>query len=257
MKRGFCLIAILIVVFSAANLAVADSLADRFKSAFGEEPSTGAASSPKVPLPLLRPDGEATVKAPDKPISPIKTLGGGVGQQKTFEFRGHIPGESIDKNFPYWSLGYRGLKLPYCSQKELPKLYYCDDETVNVKLDYGLEQKQIGGVPIDLLYYSFFKGRLFGVDMAFKVINFSKILDMLDGRYGKADEIKSGSVQNRLGATFDNVEAEWHFREGVLKLTMRYTDINTSWLQFVDGKIAAAVDQDIKAAGKKRGKDAF
>src|SRR5437868_5816173 len=88
---------------------------------------------------------------------------------KSFEFRGHRGGEDINKHFPYWSLGYRGSGLPHC--REVQEFYVCDDITIEVK-EHRWTVRKVGDVAVKSLYYTFYNGRLFRIDMSFYIGNF-------------------------------------------------------------------------------------
>lgn len=173
-----------------------------------------------------------------------------------FEFRGHRVGEDVNLHFSYWSEGFRSLDLPYCSELKVPGHVQCDDPTVDVKDQY-ISYKAVGGVTIQGLYYSFYQGHLYGVDMWFMKNRFLDIRAMLEGKYGKPDREKAGTVQNAMGASFDNVEADWAFKEGTLSLKMIAGDINTSWMSFAVDDVASRIAAKEQEMGKSKGKTAF
>jgi hypothetical protein len=107
------------------------------------------------------------------------------------------------------------------------------------------------------LTYSFFDGRLYSVGMGFGIKFYPEIRDMLAGKYGKPTREKAQNVQNRAGANFENVVSEWDFREGTLKLNMRFGKIDTSWLLFDNPSIERQIQARKAAIGEQRGKRAF
>jgi hypothetical protein len=163
-----------------------------------------------------------------------------------FEFRGHRIGEDIETNFPYWAQGFRGLDSPYCSKKENGTVE-CDDPTVLRQGKYGSE-KFVGDVPINGLTYEFFTGKLYSVTMFFYTAYYSKLHEMLVGKYGEPSSERVEPIQNMAGASFENIISEWKFREGVLKLQMRFGQINTGMLNFFN----PGVSHEIYARDSKR-----
>lgn len=183
---------------------------------------------------------------------------GGYAQSSSpnFEFRGHKIGEPIEQNFPYWSQGYRGLDLPYCSKKEAHGVYECEDNTITVKKQYGTD-KLVGDVPVLLLNYKFLDGKLVGLDMGFDFRSYSNIAGMLRGKYGKPSKEVNEKIQNRAGATFDSIISEWKFKEGTLRLHMRFARIDTSWLTFESPKAEAEIMRRKQGVDSEKGKKAF
>jgi hypothetical protein len=167
-----------------------------------------------------------------------------------FAFRGHQIGESIDANFPYWAQGYRGLdrksshSLPYCDKADNGTVT-CTDMTVD----------NVGGAEIIAFNYKFFNGKLFSATMSFYTAYYSEVRGLLGGKYGNPTAERSEPVQNLAGATFDNIVTEWKFREGVLKLQMRFGEINTGILIFenptVDHEVYTRDIQRLQEQGKK------
>lgn len=172
-----------------------------------------------------------------------------------FTFRDHVIGEPIEKNFPYWAEGYRGLDLPYCSQED-NGVVACDDPTIETKAN-GYSQKLVGDVPVIFLQYRFYKGRLYAVWMLFNNGNLSKIEGMLEGKYGKPSETFNKPVTTKAGVNYDSTNVIWKFAEGDLYLTEKYTDIDTAGLIFEDPKVAATIEAADKAKAQEKGQSAF
>lgn len=174
-----------------------------------------------------------------------------------FQFRGASIGEPIETRFPYWAQGFRGLNLPYCSQASKVANYYsCEDPTIETKTGTFTEKK-VGDVPVLWLKDFFLDGKLVSIDMIFKNRNFAEIKTMLEGRYGAASNARVEKVQNRAGATFDNIITEWKFKEGTLRLTMRYGNIDTSYLEFDNPVAKQAIALSEKAVIGEKGRQGF
>jgi hypothetical protein len=93
--------------------------------------------------------------------------------------------------------------------------------------------------------------------MGFHVNWYSQIREMLVGKYGKPTREKASTIQNRVGASFDNITTEWDFQEGTLELNKRYGQIDTSWLTFINPAVELKIDATRKAINQQKGKSAF
>jgi hypothetical protein len=185
------------------------------------------------------------------------------GAKPAFEFRSHRIGDRIEGKYPNWQQGKPELFKPGCDTKESGiGVISCDDRESYEMLrpsmfgpEIGIQK--IGDIPIMQLSYSFFEGRLYSVDMAFGIKFYPEIRDMLIGKYGKPARVQTQNIQNRAGATFENVMSEWEFREGTLKLNMRFAKIDTSWLTFENPSVERQIQARKAAVGAERGKRAF
>lgn len=159
-----------------------------------------------------------------------------------FEFRGHHIGEEINKYFPFWQQGYRGLDLSSC-EKNNGDTIVCYEAEAN-----------IGGSEVGISYW-FYNRMLYSVVMVFDEESYSNIKTLVEGKYGKPLEEYNDHVQNAMGVIFNNTISEWKFREGLLKLHMRSGKIDTGALEFddptVDQKISAQDSQKLLNQGKK------
>jgi|AGTN01.1.fsa_nt_gi hypothetical protein len=168
-----------------------------------------------------------------------------------FEFRGRRIGDDINKAFP------KGDSRNYCNEQNSGiGIVSCNDPDVE-RNAYGYSSKYVGDVKIILLTYKFFDGALFSLDMGLGTGDFSNIRGMLIGKYGNPDREKMERVQNRLGAGFDNLVSEWEFKEGTLRLMMRFPDIETSWLEFDNPTVSQAIAERKKSLNMEKGKSVF
>ncbi len=178
-----------------------------------------------------------------------------------FEFRGHSIGEDINTNFPYWREGYRGIDKDSCEGGDEHGVYECDDPTIIKVLDFqmlsGIKEKVVGDVIVIWLRYSFYDGKLYGLNMAFSAMRWGDMRTMLVGKYGEPSSDVMHSVQNALGATFENFVTTWKFRDGVLKLTERYPDMETSYLEFEEPGVAEKIAASKAEIEKQKGSKAF
>jgi hypothetical protein len=73
-------------------------------------------------------------------------------------------------------------------------------------------------------------GRFFGYAATFKVEGFSQVKEALVKRLGAPFSDSVGTVQNRMGATFEQETITWKLPHVAVTLTQRGTDVNTSLL---------------------------
>jgi hypothetical protein len=105
------------------------------------------------------------------------------------------------------------------------------------------------------LSYRFFESKLYSLWMFVDVRHYSQIWEMLVGKYGKPTREKASTVENRAGASFDDIITEWDFREGTLKL--RYVQIDSSWLTFKNPTVEKQIRERRAAIDQEKGKSAF
>ena len=121
----------------------------------------------------------------------------------------------------------------------------------------GIKEKVVGDVIVIWLRYSFYDGKLYGLNMAFSAMRWGDMRTMLVGKYGEPSSDVVHSVQNALGATFENFVTTWKFRDGVLKLTERYPDMETSYLEFEEPGAAEKIAASKAEIEKQKGSKAF
>lgn len=200
----------------------------------------------QAPIQLKPPSKAATPKA--------------MATKPSFEFRSHRIGDDLDSQFPEWRAKKEIFK-PGCEQSgNQTDIIACDDPTIFEAQGWGLtatSRQVVGGVEVMSLKYKFFNGKLFSLDMALNFRQYSQIHDMLVGKYGKPTRIKAGTLQNRMGASFDNLTSEWDFKEGTLKFDMRFASVEMSWLTFENPAVLAQMRSGREAISQQKGKSAF
>jgi hypothetical protein len=202
-------------------------------------------------LPASAQDSQAQSKPPAKSV-PAKP---------TFEFRSHRIGQVLDTRYPDWRQGKKHLFRPGCEvDRDEVGVISCEDAESFEYEGSGFmatSRRVVDGVPIMLLSYKFFDGKLYSLDMGFAVNEYGQIREMLVGKYGKPTREKASTIQNRAGASFDNIATEWDFREGTLRLNMRYGRIDTSWVKFENPIVEKQIKARRGAIGQQKGKSAF
>ena len=180
----------------------------------------------------------------------------------TFEFRSHRIGEVLDPSIPKWE-GCSGLCPDVLRKWQQGNKIFgsCKDASDSdvgiVKCDdvEATSKYAVGGVPIQGLSYRFFESKLYSLWMFVDVRHYSQIREMLVGNYGKPTREKASTVENRAGASFDDIITEWDFREGTLKL--RYVQIDSSWLTFKNPTVEKQIRERRAAIDQQKGKSAF
>jgi hypothetical protein len=89
-------------------------------------------------------------------------------------------------------------------------------------VDFGT----VGGTP----FLRFKDGHFFAYSATFRVESFSQVKEALLKRLGAPVSDATGTVQNRMGATFEQESITWKLPHVVVSLTQRGTDVNTSLL---------------------------
>lgn len=108
----------------------------------------------------------------------------------------------------------------------------CNTESPDIKRCF-MSDSRVAGV---LMFPAFvmYKTRLSRLDARFDGDGYSTVRDALIAKYGKPSADKPSKWQNQMGAVFDNLETEWSFKSGVLRLTMRGNKLDESLLTYVD-----------------------
>lgn len=116
---------------------------------------------------------------------------------------------------------------------------------------------QVGDVPINGLTYLYLDKRLYGFVMTFHTRELPRISDLLEARYGKAHEARVESVQNRMGAAFENQVRIWMTPHGPMKLEQRWATVDTSALTLIEPMSASALRDRQKGDAAAKAKSAF
>lgn len=91
----------------------------------------------------------------------------------------------------------------------------------------------LGSAEINWIAAQFMDGRLQLIMGETTTANFRDLAHAFTTKYGEANQIEETEVQNRMGATFDNVTMRWRFSDGFLELIARQGQIDTSVFRFV------------------------
>ncbi len=91
-----------------------------------------------------------------------------------------------------------------------------------------------GGVKVKAIYARFYTATGFGgVRITIDPANFERILAMLSEKYGKPTSFKPESIQNRMGATFENATAIWSMPNGKLRIEKYAERIDEGFVDIV------------------------
>src|SRR5262249_25121635 len=128
-------------------------------------------------------------------------------------------GDGLTAKYPNWAKGRPNvLKGPGCDLYERSEAIITCDDTASFTTTQGLTYQRVGDVAVSSLRYKFYEGKLYTIEMRFHPNVHGNIRQMLIGKYGQPTNEAAQSIQNRLGATFENVVTDWTFNEGTLKL---------------------------------------
>jgi hypothetical protein len=96
-----------------------------------------------------------------------------------------------------------------------------------------------GGVPMNSIMANFYNDALASVRISFSAKDFDSVYAALTTRYGKPDELKTESIQNRAGAVFENTIASWRKGDSNLWVRRYSGNLDTSAADYtLDSSIA-------------------
>jgi hypothetical protein len=109
--------------------------------------------------------------------------------------------------------------------------YSCSDPKSPIgdivcNLRYG-ERETIAGAPLKLLTLAFYNERLHYISVLFDEKDFSTVSSALIEKYGQT-QVKSETLQNRMGATFENKIFNWARTGGSVEARRYSTKLDTS-----------------------------
>ena len=82
------------------------------------------------------------------------------------------------------------------------------------------------------LNYYFMNGKLTAFKYAVSSTQANDTIQAMVAKYGKANDVEKGTVQNDLGATFENVVATWNTPQGDLRFQERPEEVDISVIDF-------------------------
>lgn len=93
------------------------------------------------------------------------------------------------------------------------------------------------------------------VMVSFGAGDYDRIEEALSERWGKPVSRKAGTVKNRMGAEFDQIEATWTRDGSVLRAAKRGSKVDEGSLMLTTSRSMQSRDQERKDAAKKAAKD--
>jgi hypothetical protein len=97
--------------------------------------------------------------------------------------------------------------------------------------------------------------RLYHIWVQFEVSGYSTVGDALIEKYGEPKTVEKSALQNRMGATFENVVSTWEFEHDSIVLTKFNGDVETSLLEFRDKARIVEFAERLKESSKKKADD--
>jgi hypothetical protein len=110
------------------------------------------------------------------------------------------------------------------------QIYYFHENLDLCNLKFS-EKEAITGTPIQLFILSYYYGKLESMNISFSESNFSGVISALSEKYGAA-EPKTGTVHNRVGASFENRTYSWRKERATLEATRYSRDLETSRVSY-------------------------
>lgn len=167
-----------------------------------------------------------------------------------FTFRGSHIGDPIEYKAGDFMSQYRSGPYGACEQdKDVPGLKECDDKSFG-----DIVNKKIGNIPLLITQYQYLDDKLIGIWLSFNSRDFFEMRDLLTGKYGPASNERVETVNNRAGASFENIVSIWETPHGPMQLEQRFGRIDSSSLRLVDRGAESEIEQRRRtvrgAAGK-------
>ena len=133
--------------------------------------------------------------------------------------------------------------------KLLDNVTFCDNEDVLIVDSIGSERV--------VVLFGFLDGGLQLVQLGFKSSGYDTISNAFRAKYGKPTSLEKGTVQNHMGAAFDNEIALWVGKNAVIRMEKRKGKVDTSAIviaakkalkntQYNIDKRAADAERDLK-----------
>lgn len=111
--------------------------------------------------------------------------------------------------FPSLSSGTPPCEAGWCYLNPSRSCSYVDPEASQC-----FKELSYGGILPQLISFTFRDGRLINVLVVVKAEQFDDLVKPMQMRFGKPSALDATPVQNRMGATFDQLVMRWH-RDGV------------------------------------------
>ena len=143
---------------------------------------------------------------------------------RTFEFRGVVAGEVVDRS------ALRNV-LGQCKPQSKGSVLG-DTECIKGK-------STVAGERVDELVFYFYEGKL--TAMVFWIerssASYINLLAAFNEKYGAPCAMDTEKMQTRAGAIFDNHVSRWCFSTGELELREFDRDLDTSLVEYVDREV--------------------
>lgn len=172
--------------------------------------------------------------SPSKVSLPERTV-------EPFDFKGIKLGSNLDKV---------KAALPFSlepSDRECP-----EGVQILYPRDGWLEEHDftVAGIKPFLLSFQFVQDasgafQLSQVNVSFKSEEFSTLSTALETKYGKPSSVKTEVVQNKLGATFENLTERWHNPASSIELQRFSTSLEYSSLTYTHRKLYELWEQHV------------
>ena len=104
------------------------------------------------------------------------------------------------------------------------------------------EQETIAGVPVNSLFWFYYRGRLTSIVINLDERHFDKVVTALQAKYGQG-ETRMAPVRNLKGAGFENRTHTWRQADGTLQAQRYAGRLDKSTLRFADDAAIRAITQ--------------
>lgn len=113
----------------------------------------------------------------------------------------------------------------------------------------------MGGAPVRSIDVKFIRGQVATVHVRMENVRFGSVLAGLNEKFGEPAKVENSSIQNRAGASFDQVEATWKGSSAELTLRKRAGSIDVMSMDLAGTEFAADLEAQKKDRAKASAKD--
>lgn len=180
-----------------------------------------------------------------------------LGDGSSFTFRGSRIGDPIEQLFPCHERTDIAGKANHCgADRDVPGLKVCIDLS-RISPSGLIGPPSIGDITTETVMYNYLDGKLVGFAVTIHNDRSTDLSRLLEAKYGKPTSREVGSVQNRMGATFDRFTESWATPDGKMVFQSRCGSIDNACLLFVNPEAERIKEERRKAAAKDKAKGAL
>lgn len=117
-----------------------------------------------------------------------------------------------------------------------------------------MDQFMFGPASASMFFAMVRDGRIGALSVIVSSADVDAVVDAMTQKYGKPSSDKTGVLQNRMGASFDNREVLWNRPDGQISVTKRSADIDTGAVTMMTASYISASPKDRQEKAKAAAK---